>query len=260
MKIQLRSNSRKQVKPFVLGLSFLAAQLISPTAQAEKFTNQFIEFEKPANWNCVLEGAEFVCQSNDPTKKKEAIIVFAAKLKGDQDNLKQYLDYLNTPKSYQSATGKAVVSEKKIAKNTNIKEHPWVDALHFESEIPGFYTRYFATVYEDIGVLVTYSVAKNQYQDYTKLFEPMVNTLRVFRKKGPINVVGGPANGLPQVNIGQHMGGADPLFPDQPAAPAEKTASKGTGQEDDGDMLPLLMLIALGAGAFIYIKKKRQGG
>jgi hypothetical protein len=235
------------------------AALASQPVHAEKFTNQFIEFEKPANWNCVLEGAEFVCQSNDPAKKKEAIIVFAAKLKGDQDNLKQYLDYLNAPKSYQSVTGKAVVSEKKIAKNTNIKEHPWVDALHLESEIPGYYTRYFATVYEDIGVLVTYSVAKNQYQDYTKLFEPMVNTLRVFRKKGPINVVGGPTNGLPQVNVGQHMGG-DPLFPDQPAAPAEKVGStKGTG-EDDGGMLPLLLLVVVGAGAFIYIRKKRQGG
>jgi hypothetical protein len=63
-----------------------------PNAWAGKFANQFVEFELPAGWVCLLEGAEWVCQNQqDPVKKKEAIIILAAKILGDQDTLDQYL-------------------------------------------------------------------------------------------------------------------------------------------------------------------------
>jgi len=72
----------------------------------------------------------------------------------------------------------------KYAKNVNINNHAWVDSLHLESEIPGFYTRYLATVKSDIGVLVTYSINKSKYQQYLEDFDNMVKTLKVFRKPG----------------------------------------------------------------------------
>ena len=50
-------------------------------------------------------------------------------------------------------------------------------------EVPGFYTRYLATVKEDLGVAVTLSVAKDHYSSYQGIFDNIVGSLRVFRQK-----------------------------------------------------------------------------
>jgi hypothetical protein len=166
----------------------LVAAFGSANSYAAKFANQFVEFELPPQWQCNLEGAEWVCQSLDEQKKRDAIIVLAAKLKGDQDSLDQYLAYLKNPKTYSNIKGSPVTSTPKYAKNIQIGDHPWVDSLHMASEIPDFYTRYLATVKNDIGVLVTYSINKAKYAEYQPQFENMVNTLKVFRKPGaPLN-------------------------------------------------------------------------
>lgn len=238
-----------------LALAATALAISITSANAAKFSNQFSEFELPPGWSCNLEVAEWVCQNTNPAKSKEAIIVLAAKLKGDQDSLDQYLTYLKATKSFTSVTGKAMKSEPKYAKTLNVNGHPWVDALHMESEIPGFYTRYLATVKDDIGILVTYSIAKNKYQDYLKDFDNMVNTLKVFRKAGGINVA--PANtNLLQPNIPTTISG-ETVFPgvnprgadDTPAAP--KSAKKS---ED----LVLYGIIAAAAVVLFIVKKKKK--
>src|SRR6476620_3480272 len=137
---------------FALGVLLSALCLLPKDGFASKFANQFTEFELPPQWQCNLEGAEWVCQSTNESKKKDAIIVLAAKLKGDQDSLDQYLNYLKAPKTFTNVQGKSVKSEAKYAKTVNINGQAWVDSLHLESELPGFYTRYLATVKQDIGV------------------------------------------------------------------------------------------------------------
>ena len=168
------------------------ALCFSTNAYAAKFANQFVEFELPANWVCLLEGAEWVCQNQYAAKKKDAIIILAAKIQGDQDTLDQYSAYLKNPKVWTSPQGKAMTSQVKVIQNKTIQDHPWVDSLHMESEIPGFYTRYLATVKDGIGILVTYSVNKNKYQEYSAMFEAMVNSLKAFRREGGLNAA--PAN------------------------------------------------------------------
>jgi len=176
-------------------LAIFSILLISSQSFAAKFANQFVEFELPNGWVCLLEGAEWVCQNQqDATKKKEAIIILAAKIQGDQDSLDQYQAYLKNPKSYVSPQGKNITSEVKYAQSKTINEHPWVDSLHLESEISGFYTRYVATVKDGIGVLVTYSVNKNKYQDYAAMFETLVKSLKAFRKDGGLNAAPATSN------------------------------------------------------------------
>ncbi len=75
---------KTQVQPSALfslrALSFaLALSLFSTPSYAAKFANQFAEFELPPQWQCSLEGAEWVCQSTNEAKKRDAIIVLAAK-------------------------------------------------------------------------------------------------------------------------------------------------------------------------------------
>lgn len=250
----MANEMKKRLPRSLLTLALLSFMFL-PSAHAVKFANQFTEFELPPGWQCNLEVAEWVCQSADPVKKKEAIIVLAAKLKGDQDSLDQYLTYLKATKSFTSVTSKAMKSEPKYAKTVNVNGHPWVDALHLESEIPGFFTRYFATVKDDIGVLVTYSVAKSKYPDYRKDFDNMINTLKVFRKSGGINVAPQTAD-LMKPNIPTNITADGSVFPGtvSPAGGVDTPAPAATESND-------FMLYAIIGGAvlaFLIIKKKKR--
>ncbi len=235
----------------------LLAFFCSTQAFAMKFSNQFVEFELPTNqWNCALEGAEWVCQSSDEQKKKDAIVVLAAKLKGDQDSLDKYQEYLSKPRNFTTSTGKALTSQAKYVKPIELNGHPWVDSIHLESEIPGFYTRYLATVKQDIGVLVTYSINKNKYQEYLTQFENMIKSMKVFRKVGGVNT-----------NIAQSIFNqaqlpgtftAQNVFTEQGGQSTGDATAKPKKKEDDN-----LMLLLLGGGAialFIIWKKRKSRG
>lgn len=228
-------------------------------ASAAKFANQFVEFELPPKWQCNLEGAEWVCQHTEAQKKRDAIIILAAKLRGEQDTLDQYLDYLKQSKSYTNVQNKPVKSEVKYAKSLQLNEHAWIDALHLESEIPGFYTRYLATIKQDIGVLVTYSINKATYQTYLNDFESMVKTLKVFRKAGGLNANPASGNLFTDTKIPQDLS-QNTVFQAPPQAPGDTgsgTQRPTATTEDD------LMLYALGAGVlivlFILWRRRRSG-
>ncbi len=164
-------------------LMILAMAMFAPSAYARKFTSQYCEFELPSGWDCALEGTEWVCQSSNKDRKKEAIIILAAKIRGSQDSLAQYQAYLKKSKTFTLPGGKTQVSEAKYTKLNDVNNQKWVDSLHMASEVPGFYTRYMATVKEDLGIAVTFSVAKDHYSAYQELFESIISTLKVFRQK-----------------------------------------------------------------------------
>lgn len=252
-----KRNSMKSLIASALASAAGAVLLLAPApAHAAKFANQFTEFELPPQWSCNLEGAEWVCQSADESKKRDAIIVLAAKLKGDQDSLDQYLSYLKAAKTYNSVAGKPVKSEMKYAKDVNINGQAWVDALHMESEIPGFYTRYLATVKQDIGVLVTYSINKTKYQMYLNDFENMVKTLKVFRKTGGINT--GPQGGnlFQQTQIPTGAVGTDTVFGGAP--PIGNDAPRPVRKQSSSPLLPILAVV--GVVAFIIWRRKQSQG
>lgn len=151
----------------------------SESAHAGVFRNRFLEFETPAYWACGLEGTEWVCQDSRPDRKKESIIVLAAKERGPQDSLEAYRDHLVNPKVWRTDKGRQLTSKVLGVKTVLIKGHAWVDATHDESEVPGFRTRYLATLRERIAVLVTYSIAKERYDERAPEFDAMLKTLNI---------------------------------------------------------------------------------
>ncbi len=234
--------------------------LFSLESNAAKFANQFVEFELPNAWVCLLEGAEWVCQNQqDKEKKKEAIIVLAAKIQGDQDTLDQYQAYLKNPKVYTTAQGKQVTSEVRYAHNLTIQDKSWVDSLHLESEISGFYTRYLATVTDGIGVLVTYSVNKNKYNDYAPLFEAMVKSLKAFRHEGGLNAAPANSDLFKNMKVPSGVSG-DTVFGVNGASDDEKKPAAKTGWAallDD----PMVFYGGIGAVALLLLSilKKKRG-
>jgi hypothetical protein len=251
--------TRKSVQKVLLTAA-LALMAAAPAAHAMKFTNQFVEFELPgANWKCGLEGAEWVCQSTDEGKKRDAIIVLAAKLKGDQDTLIKYREYLEKPRKFPGAGGKEVVSQPKYTAEKAVNGTTWVDSMHTDSEIPNFFTRYLATTKEDIAVLVTYSVNKAKFAEYQKAFDDMVSSMKVFRVKGT-----GLNTGLADANKNLFNSAHTASLPVSvdPGEAAVKTAGgEGGAGKAAGGGIGLIALLALaGGGYFIYKKKKAAGG
>lgn len=234
----------------VLMLALLAL-LVSTETWAKRFSNQYCEFELPSGWQCALEGSEWVCQSENADRKKEAIIILAAKRRGEQDSMEEYTAYLKKPKTYTLPGGKTQVSEAKYVKTSPVNNHQWIDSLHLASEVPGFYTRYLATVKEDLGVAVTFSVAKDLYASYQGIFDNVVASLRVFRQK---------ADSGTGVNLAAGEGSlSDTTFiPDGEKVDISVQKTQGRkASGDDSDMLILGVIVLAAIG--IVIAKKRKG-
>lgn len=231
---------------------FLFSFLLVTAVHAKRFANKYTEFELPAGWVCELEGSEWVCQSSNADRKKEAIIILAAKIRGEQDALDKYQTYLKETKIYTLPGGKRQVSESKYVKINSINDQRWVDALHLASEVPGFYTRYLATVKEDLGVAVTFSVSKEHYAAYQTIFDKIIASMRVFRQKkvdlAELRVKDKDKDLLEGVTY----------IPDNVESndmSVRKTKSKGSMA---GENLPLFLLIGAAVIGFIIIKKRKK--
>lgn len=241
------------MKSFRLLLIILAFSL-SGTVFAKTFSSQFCEFELPNGWECALEGSEWVCQSENKDRKKEAIIILAAKYRGDQDSLDQYQAYLKSPKSFILPGGKTQISEAKSVSTREINGQRWVDALHLASEVPGFYTRYLATVKDSLGIAVTFSVAKDHYDAYQEIFDKIIATLKVFDQK-----VASGGTWRPKGEEGNLL--ADGTYiPDQGNQQDISMQKKGKGNSDGDTTTTIIGIIVVAAIAFILIKMKKKKG
>lgn len=238
----------------LLFISMLSSLMLMHTALAKRFANQYTEFELPAGWSCAIEGSEWVCQSENKDRQKEAIIILAAKIRGPQDSLAEYQSYLKKNKTYQLPGGKVQNSEPKYAKMKNVNTHQWVDALHLASEVPGFYTRYLATVKEDLGVAVTFSVTKDMYNAYQGIFDNVVASLRVFRQK---------KTNLAKLRMGKGEGAAN--FDDTTFVPEGENfdigmVKKRKKSSGGGDTSTLLLAGAVVAALLVAMKLKGKKG
>jgi len=226
---------------------FALALLLPLNSFAKTFANQFIEFQLPDKWECQLDGTEWVCQSTDEQKKRDAIIVLAAKIKkAGMDELTVYKAHLEKAQTYQSLSGESITSEPRYVKELEIQGKQWIDSLHLQSEIPDFYTRYLATVEADLGILVTFSVRKDKYEEYMPDIENMVKSLRAFRKPGEINTTGDSPVGDPNAT----------LFPEGDGTGPGKKPKQGGG--GGAEIAVLLLLLAAAGGGFIIWKKKQK--
>ena len=233
---------------------FLMSVLILsiPTiVHAKLFSSQFSEFELPTGWDCALEGSEWVCQSDDKDRKKEAIIILAAKYRGEQDSLDLYQAYLKQAKSFNLPGGKTQISEAKSVTIKTINDQRWVDALHLASEVPGFYTRYLATVKDNLGIAVTFSVAKDHYDAYQEIFDKVIATLKVFDQKSAA-----AGNWKKKQAEGDLVDSS--TIVDTNTKPDIGNQKKAAGSGGDSTTESILMIVGLCAVGFIFLKMRKK--
>ncbi|MEK6627949.1 MAG: hypothetical protein AABY53_04935 [Bdellovibrionota bacterium] len=136
------------------------------------------------NWACKLEQTEWVCRAEDPQGAKEAVIILTAKEKGPTDSFPIYESHMNSPINTVSKTGTPMSSKVVYQANTQkINDQPWLDSLHQDSEVQNYFTRYLATIKDQIAILVTFSAQNKLYSKHSLNFDKTIRSLRVIATK-----------------------------------------------------------------------------
>ena len=105
--------------------------------------------------------------------------------------------------------------------------------------------RSLATVEADLGILVTFSVRKDKYEEYGPDIDGMVKSLRAFRKPGALNEGGDKPVDLNPNDTIFNAGGSG----------KKKAAESGGGEEG---IAAIVVLLLAGGGLFFWWKKKKK--
>lgn len=232
--------------------------LVCGTAHAKRFRNAYLSFELPPNWNCKLEGSEWVCENEFSGKTKEAIIILTAKEVGPTDTLAAYLQNLQTPRNLPGRAGQTVKSQVIHVKERMIANQMWVDGMHLGSEVGPYFTRYLATIKERIAILVTFSAHKEHFTKYSGDFMKAVDSMRVVATKDSFgNRDGGPGGaGGPNGTGGETTGPPSASGPDI-EMPHEGGNRRGIAS---GLFTWLILAVLLGAiGFYFYVTGGGKG-
>ena len=225
-------------------------------AHAKLFRNAYASFELPPNWNCKLEGSEWVCENDFAAKTKEAIIILTAKEVGPGDTMAQYLAHLQLPHTLPGRGGQPLKSQLINVKERMIGNHLWIDALHLGSEIGPYFTRYLAAIKDRIAILVTFSAHKEHYTKYSGDFIKAIDSLKVVATRdtmpGRQGTLSGPAGSATDSGTlgGGSAGGGDM------ALPAEALPGRGGG----GNTSKLIgfAVICLAIGVYLFTRKSKK--
>ncbi len=238
----------------ILRSLLLAALFVCGTAHAKRFRNAYVSFELPPNWNCKLEGSEWVCENDFAQKTKEAIIILTAKEVGPTDTLPMYLAHLQTPRTLPGRGGSPSKSKIIHVKERMIANQLWIDGLHEGSEVGPYFTRYLATIKDRIAILVTFSAHKQHYTKYSGDFIKAVESLRVVATKDTLGDRGNSGGSNGGDIVGPPIGGNIPTFGDD-GLPAEQGPR---GLLKKLMTWGLIALILACVGLFFYMKTSKK--
>jgi len=168
------------MKPVGFVLATMLLLGFGSPVSAEIFRSSYLSFELPPAWKCNLEGLEWVCEDTSEGSQKTAIIILTAKERGSEDRLDLYEDHLSAAKPLMDSRGLPTgrSSTVQFVRRETIGDKMWVHSRQFESEVPNYYTDYFATVGDDIAILVTFSAYRLSFQTAFERFYPSIATIR----------------------------------------------------------------------------------
>ncbi len=175
---------RAQFTVSVLFIALLISSMMVSTVEARTFKNAYISFEILDTWKCTLEQTEWVCRAEDPQEAKEAVIILTAKEKGPTDSFAQYESHMNSSINTITKAGVSLTSTIVYKSQQNrYNDQPWLDSLHRDSEVKNYFTRYLATIKDQIAILVTFSVHNKFYAKHSGHFNNTIKSLRVIASK-----------------------------------------------------------------------------
>ncbi len=241
----MRSHS---LKFFILCLMLF----FSFSTNARTFKNAYISFEMLDTWKCKLEQTEWVCRSEDPQESKEAVIILTAKEKGPSDSFVIYQDHMSKAMTLNLKSGGSIQSKVTIPPRENlINDHKWLDAFHTNSEVQNYYTRYVATIKDQIAILITFSAHTSYYAKHSPNFLKTIQSLRVIATK---DILSRPDLG-PIRGSGEFLGdGISQAIPSDLLAAEDELNAGGKKGLLQNEMFLGFLLLLLAAGSYIGIK------
>lgn len=226
-------------------------------SEARTFKNAYISFEMPDTWNCRLEQTEWVCRSENPQESKEAVIILTAKEKGPTDTFALYEAHMNSSVTTTTKAGQTLVSRVVYkAQQNRYNDQPWLDGMHQDSEVKSYFTRYLATIKDQIAILVTFSAHNKVYAKYSTHFTNTIRSLRVIASKDLLSRPDLGPIGKPGEVLGPGMGTGMPadLISDEGGSGSDSKKSLFKNEMFLGFII--LILAALGyIGYRIYSKR-----
>jgi hypothetical protein len=225
--------------------------LLTSSLWAKTFKSQFIRFELPPNWDCKQEELDWVCQPENVAERSEVILIVVVKpVDKVDDTLEKYDGILKSTKKMRDLLGTAYTSQVKYTARKMIKEHQWVDSLHYGSEIPGFFTRYVASTKEKIAGLITYSIAESVYAKWAEIMDKLINSAELtFDPKAFAEAMSSGSGSL----LGSRGARAKRFAPT--LEEVEDQNKKGDGSLAQG---LLAVLVIAGAAGYIIWRRKQN--
>lgn len=235
----------------------LAVLFLSPYAFGLK--TAYVAFEHPDGWKCDLAQGVWICQSTNEAERKESVVLSIATMATEWDTLENYEQYLKQTRTIQDEAGKPVTSKITYTRRRNINGTVWVDSLQQDSELPGFWARYVATVQNKLAILITYIVSKDRYDQTSQLFERMVSTLKpnaefdlnIASKQGDVPLPGASILGQRQKLLTDRL--------KRPSTKAPAPVEEEESEETEGDpMLPVYGVGALAVAAVLFLRLRAR--
>ena len=231
-----------------------AGALLSTAVTAKKFANNYVEFDLPEKWVCRLEGGQHICQPINRNQQKEAIIVMAAKYKGPEDEMERYKARLSEKREVKDIKGNKYTSSSRYVKYTPVLGTIWLDSLQESSEVPGFITRYLATVQKGLGMVVTFSAHKSKINEYNPDFLHMINSLRVRE-----NIPMAEAEGRPDMTkLGGNVVVGNVESGKTGGKAVERKGIEIPTQKRDNTLLYVIIGVVVLLIIYVVIKKRRR--
>ena len=248
-------------QPRLIPIFLILPLFFHATAQARSFKNAYISFEIQDNWKCKTEQSEWVCRSEDPQESKEAVIILTAKEAGIPDTFTAYTEHLGRPIALNSKNGTTTMSSVSLPpREYVVGDQKWLDAMHSNSEVKNYYTRYLATIKDKIAILVTFSAHSQFYTKHFPHFKKTADSLKVIAAKDLTSrPESGPLRGSNEMlgaGVGQAMP-ADLLSSEDGTDASSRTKGK-SGLLDNNLFLGLIFVILAIAGyiGFKFYRKR----
>jgi len=164
--------AKEKEKIFV---ALVIALLFGAIARAENYGP--LNFMLPPGWQCTIEKSSDVCIDKS-TSKPNGVLVVTYKNRSPEDTLVYYQNQLSAPR--QLKTDEVVTqSQVKLIRQITLNGQQWIEAVHHNSEIMGYYTHYLVTVADPYAVLVSITVNDQQYAGMMSTLSATINSMKV---------------------------------------------------------------------------------
>ena len=154
----------------------LALAILSSVGHsAASFETSYLKIDLPEAWTCDQMETDWACRPTSKDLIHTATLIFSAKEAAPEDSLAMLETQLKAPRTISTASGRGTVTSKVVwIRPVELGGTRWVEALHANRELDGYFTYYLATVTPRLTVLLNFTFQ----QTHAKLHQPLLEGMR----------------------------------------------------------------------------------